>query len=357
VNELRELAARDPIAAASDRWSMDRRASGVSLRVDEYWLWWYHRLRAWQGPWPSNRPTLREWRLLVGAHRSMDFDYRPDDWAVHCTRRGLKEDAHPVSVIVILREELEGKPVEEPDGPAYVGDHPVIFEKRPTAHAHALGCGDFVKGSRDGTLGGFLWRPRESRYIAVTCGHVVGPSVGQPVYSRPAGSPIGTVADVHYPAAKTGKCNNRIQSGAPSVDAALIDLHAGATVSPALPGLGTVARMSAIADLGQGDDVEFTGFTSKSVQARIKECNIWKELLVAGTPTCFGDLFVLESRTPKYVVTSLSSPGDSGAWVVSSVSGLATWDGLLVGGDGFNSYCCYSEHVMDAFGGQVALPP
>jgi hypothetical protein len=38
---------------------------------------------------------------------------------------------------------------------------------------------------------------------------------------------------------------------------------------------------------------------------------------------------------------------DSGSWIVSQASGVTGWDGMLFGGDGVQSYCCFAELIYN----------
>jgi len=360
MNELRDLARRGPIADFVDQPPYPlslQNMSGVSLRVDDYWQAWFFS-RFWGHFGNPLAQSFREARSFFGTR--YEFNGVPVDWNEHCIRLGYGEDAHPVTIVVHLRATAQ---VDLRDAPTTVDHHPVVYERRPAAEAYSLQCGDFLGGNSKGTLGGFLWSLKDRACVAVSCAHVVGDIAGERVYSPDPGfrgksTEIGTVVHSVFPRPIAGvKCNNRIQANAPCVDAALIELDAPGSAVARHPGVGKIGRVTAIGDMGQNDPIEFYGSKSGAVDAKIKECNIWKELLVDGTPTCFGDLFVLESRSPKYILSQLAQPGDSGSWVIGQAGGISGWDGMVVGGDGLNAYCCYAENVMAAFGTGFALPP
>jgi hypothetical protein len=120
---------------------------------------------------------------------------------------------------------------------------------------------------------------------------------------------------------------------------------------------GKITRISKIADIGQGDAVDFFGFESRHVEAEVHECNIWKQLDINGVPTCFGDLLVLRDRHYSSVMTPIAQPGDSGAWIIGADEMEIGWDGVLIGGDGPHVYCSYAENIMTTVGPSYGLPP
>jgi hypothetical protein len=103
--------------------------------------------------------------------------------------------------------------------------------------------------------------------------------------------------------------------------------------------------------------VTLTGATSGTLSAKVKECNIWKELAFQGNSYCFGDLLVIEDVTYHYIASQFTKPGDSGAWLVNTAAGHVSWDAMLIAGDGANAYCSYSENIMAMIDPQLMIPP
>ena len=367
--EIREIGQDGPVADFIDRPPgplLPKAVSGVSLRLDDFWLHWYLRWywnrQYWRGsPFPPLGAwgNQRELRTFFGMR--YDFAARPDDWGAYCTRKGGGEGTHPVSVVVILRDPIAG-PIPE-SWPRSIAHHRVIYEYRPPAYAQSVRGGDAVRGVASGTLGGYLLNRSDGHHFALSCAHVFGyplPATGSlRVETSGGGAPIhvGSVVEAVFPSGASGKCNNRIQPRFNSVDAAVADLTGGPSIDITQPSGGRVSQVTPIGQIGPGDPVSFTGATSGRVSAKIKDCNIWKELLVDGQKVCFGDMLELEDVTFNYLASALSKPGDSGAWVISTSSGLASWDAMLVGGDGRTSYCSYAENVMAELDPNLGVPP
>lgn len=217
MNELRELASDGPIADFVD--NPDRLGlsvdvmRGVSLQLDAYWRVSYlrhlpHYSSAF-GPWWNGRESDQR---AMRTHFAMrfDFGYRPHDWEHYCKTKGLPETAHPVSVVVILREELKFGIPES--WPRLVAGHPIYYEHRPEARLFAsVTPGSAVSGVTGGTLGGYLWRPSDGTHFAIGCAHVFGeiPAVSAPTVVAGSAS-IGKVVESRFPAVSAGKCNRRI---------------------------------------------------------------------------------------------------------------------------------------------------
>jgi hypothetical protein len=357
MQELRELGQSDLIGTFVERMPNGltlETVSGVSLRIDDYWLRSYLQY-AEVGPERTQR------RVRTNGGPRYPFDERPNNWRAHCKEKGWNPEAHPVAVIVIVNSL---KTLKHIDVPHSIGPHPIVYEERPMAIGLSVQSGAYVAAQKPGTLGGILCDPSHAIHFAATCGHVLGASsIGMRAHSpKPArhGPPveIGTVAISIVPSSPLGiKCNNRIQPGSPSVDFGLVQLDPNVSFDATQPTFGKVTRTSAISDIGQGDIVNFHGFESQKVTAEVHECNIWKQLNVNGTLVCFGDLLVLRDVQMNNTLTPLAQQGDSGAWIISTAAGDVSWDGVLIGGDGPNVYCSYAENIMNALGSQFALPP
>jgi hypothetical protein len=376
VQELRELANGELIGnfVEDPPYGLSiENVSGVSLRIDEYWLAW-NRARPLAFGLPPFEPIpQRTSRTFLGAR--YDFNDRPPDWDSYCTRKGYfgagaltyMTTVHPVLVVVILRRPL-GEIFQKGDFPRHVGPHPIVYDHRPDAEAYALRSGDFLGAEAEGTLGGFLWNKRDGAYNAVSCAHVLGKeSVGgsrNRAYSPKPGAlggkvEIGDVIWSEMPkAVSSTKCNSRTDPNAPTIDAACVVMDSTVTPNLASSWSGKITQHTPIAHMGQGDAASFYGNVSKHVRAKIKEVTIWKEIKVGKTSYCFKDIFVLEDTIFHYVAADLAKKGDSGAWVVNTSAGFASWDGMLVGGDGQNAYCCYAENIMNAMPDKdLILPP
>jgi hypothetical protein len=355
MNELRDLAREGLIADFADKppYSLaNEEMTGLSLRVDDYWLAWYWHRYHFGHPWGS--PTDQRVARTHYGHR-YDFSQRPDDWLDRCKKKGMLREAHPVAIIVILRNEQRNGLPEE--WPRFVGEHPVIYEHRPEAILQALASGDSVLGASSGTLGGYLWRASDGRHFALSCAHVFGQGSASTVHAGSAY--VGSVVESHFPPASTGKCNNRIQGpvSSRSVDVAVADLAGSPSIQITIPKVGKLAAQTSIAQIGQGDLVTLTGATSGTLSAKVKECNIWKEMKLNGTSHCFGDLLVIEDVFFHYIASQFTKAGDSGAWVVSTAAGHASWDAMLIAGDGANAYCSYAENIMAIIDSQLTIPP
>jgi len=365
MRELRELGSSGPIAefVETQEEASPSNSSGVSLRIDDYWLAWFQRIR-WLGWHPHFGPSFVQREMRTFFRFEYDFSARPPDWDAYCASKGRK-GSHPVSIIVLLRRPHPGRSAD--NWRTEVGDHPIVCEYRPEAFAHSIAGGAGVTGTSTGTLGGYLWHTNEQEHYAISCQHVLGAtdltqaSTVHALTRKSAKISIGNVIQSVFPPQHEGKCNNRIQPGSlaspNSVDAAVVDLSGHPTIDLNLPGVGKIVKWTDVAQMGQGDSVTFTGYASGTVKAKIKECNIWKEIDVKGQKVCFGDLFVLEHEVHQYVPQDLSKPGDSGAWIINTQASIASWDGMLIGGDGVNAYCAYAENTMKYLDSHLVIPP
>ena len=105
-------------------------------------------------------------------------------------------------------------------------------------------------------------------------------------------------------------------------------------------------HMRPIASMSPGDAVKFAGKTSGKKDAEIGALCLWHEISVDNKPHCFSDLFEITKPKPFYLNSDLAKPGDSGAWIISLVNHVASWDGMLIGGDGAQAYCCFAENLL-----------
>jgi hypothetical protein len=354
MQELRALA-RGPLIGGfiSDPPSLLglENVSGASLRIDEYWLHWFW--ATWQDLHPRSRSAWFQYERRAFFGAKYTFTDKPPRWTTHCRERGYPKDAHPVSVVVIMRRPLSRDLLA--DAPRSIGPHPVVYEHRPPAAGYSLDAGGFVGGHDEGTLGGLLQHSGNRAYYLVSCAHVLGqlPNAPPPprVYApKPrtlaTRTEVGSISFSAYPSPSAGKCN-RFVTGAATVDVAVAEVDAGVVVNTAIPRAGTPSSVAAIASIGQGDVVSFHGYKSGHVAAKVSEASIWKSLAIGGAPVCFSDLFVIDHPQHIYITQSLAQPGDSGAWVVNTSGGTTAWYGMVIGGDGVRAYCCYAENVMN----------
>jgi hypothetical protein len=263
-----------------------------------------------------------------------------------------------VTIIVILRAPFD--PKRFPDAPRSVGPHPIFYEHRPEAVGYLLAPGDFLGCAAEGTLGGFLWNTNDSTYQAMSCAHVLGP-IGRAYSPQPnifgSKTEIGRVTYCAMPTSPSTNCNRKIQPNAPVVDLALVTIDGGMATSIQVPGVGKITSDTPIADMDQDDQVVFVGQKSGHTPAKVAEMNIWKELKINGAPTCFSDLFVIDHLIYPYIASNLAQPGDSGAWVTSVSGATASWDGMLIGGDGIRAYCCFAENIMSTLSTEPLILP
>lgn len=371
MEQLRELGRTGIIADWVDNPPSllgSEQVRGVGLDIDDYWLSWWGIVSAARAPLfvPSALPLGRMQRTSWNIQ--YDFTQRPPDWTSYCGTRGYPAEGHPVRVIVALRDKLQ----ITADYPRNVGPHPIIYEVRAQAVAQVQ-SGDYlarsgIAANKFGTVGGFLFNSSDQSHFAVTCAHVLqaGGTGHRVVSPRPSifglATEVGRVQYNDYPQPTTGKCNNRIGTPVPRIDAATIVIDLGVNVD-INGGAGKIGKISAVADLGPGDEVEFHGARSGRVEAKIAQATIWHEIDVEQVKVCFGDLFAIRPRTNIYVNKALSRSGDSASWVVhtqAGTTGTIAWDGMLIAGDGAYSYCCYADSVFQALRQDVAslvLPP
>jgi hypothetical protein len=397
MQELREVALRssairgfvtEPPELLSPKY-----VQGVNLSIDPFWLAFWR----WKHGGRDGR-RIRERRLF--ERLPLMWSDKPAGWKEYCLDRGYPEDAHPITIVVILREPPERTYLARL--PKRLEDFPIRYECEPECVAVAgnkalrpgetvgpkgLQSGDHtseadvLKGSK-GTVGGFLRNYTNGSVHATTCAHVAG-SVPNRIYRfRPPMSkpvmligellshgkegweqfPVGYVRTTSIPPQlePAGKCNRLHNldagehSGGPppiqknALDFALIELEENISATPLIDGLGLPNHSSKISDLTPGDSVKFVGATSGCVEAVLGDMNIWRDIRVEGERRCFGDLFTMEHPHHIYVQSSLVRPGDSGAWVVNSDADVLCWDGMVIAEAGARAYCCYAAHILSA---------
>jgi hypothetical protein len=140
-------------------------------------------------------------------------------------------------------------------------------------------------------------------------------------------------------------CNRHAKPNAGTLDVALVKINSGVSVT-----LVPKVTVAPLADVDQDDPVKFAGWKSGAVNnVRVAAATIWKTVSF-NPPVCFGDLIMLDSRTPTYVVSPVCQVGDSGSWIVEDSflrPTIPAWYGTLIAGDRQQSYACFAEHVFD----------
>lgn len=336
------------------------RVQGVNLEIDSFWLRSY---RAMFSYWAETEPASFSYRLRkMVTGDQLDWDWRPKtDWAQHWRTKGFPIEAsettnpHPVEIVILLRESPDRKFLA--DAPKTFGPHLIRYEAREPCVAyatHSLSPGDKVGGLApshvtSGTLGGLLRDQNSGQMYAISCEHVcggVGATVVQPPRKLPPPNRVATVVYSTVPPAqgRDSKCN-RVTQPIPVPDLAIAELHPDVVSDAVHKGLGKVQRITPIAEMTSEDLVTFDGAASPHTEAKVGGLNIWREILIHGTPHCVGDLFTIEPRKRWYVKPELSQGGDSGSWVLNETNGIISWDGMLIGGDGVQAYCCFAELI------------
>jgi hypothetical protein len=339
------------------------RVQGVNLEIDKFWLQSY---RSNFGFWAETEPASFSYRLkkIIDADR-LNWDWRPKNgmWQQHCQSKGFPsntkdaKDPHPVEIVVLLRAFPDRGFLA--DAPRNLGPHVIRYEAREPCvsySASSLSPGDEIGRSAIGglpltvgTLGGLLTDSASGEMYALSCEHVCG-SIGSIVFQPPPKvSPHNRVAEVMYvtvPASQTptSKCN-RVKQPVPIPDLAISRLDQGIASSAIHQGIGKVQRVTPIADMTSGDSVTFEGAASGHVRAKVGGLNIWREIQFHGVAHCVGDMFTIEPRNSWYLKPKLSRGGDSGAWILNQTNNVVSWDGMLIGGDGAQAYCCFAELI------------
>jgi hypothetical protein len=335
--------------------------TGIHLKVDEFALAWakdvavhgdvsgaYQEVKDMPGPEPSS--TRRKnavgdlvYDVIVNKRRD-----RIEGWRRRCEQMRYHEGWYPVVIIVDLDPSTPRSILREL--PASFTNYPIRYRLAPPAEPF-VGAGSGIAPAANpgaaGTLGGFLEDRSTGEVYAVTCEHVVG-APGTVVHEHTKHAPrIGTVTHSNR-SNSVPPCNQHARPNAGTVDVALIKVDPGVSfvTQPSM----TIAP---IATVNQDDPIVFRGSTRRRTRtARVAAATIWKALNY-GSPVCFGDIFMIDHRAATYVVTPISRPGDSGAWIVEDTSSQSQQSacpalyGMLIGGDRQQSYTSYAQHVLD----------
>lgn len=378
----------------------DGLARGVLLAFDESWMddwlgreilrhWWpYGHELAWEfrhrrirgGPWLGG-DLRREgsywssdaWRALRRAAQTIssfarvrfDTGFRPPGWFDHCRLMGYPENAQPIVIKVILKSR---EPERKGDLPRSYEGYPIIYEVRPSCEGYAsvsplLGAssvrrGASIKAKFDdsfGTLGGFLTDRDNGSVFLVSCCHVLGMpgtavlAPGRPgFWSRP--KEVGEVITADLPPCEDGQRIGRrhpragLSGALGTVDFALARLEERVSIRPFRE--VSEVPLSVNQNMVQGEEVHFVAARSGLVRAEIGSLCLNYEITIRGSPRWFRDLFELKHIHPYYFNLRLAKPGDSGAWIVSTLRPSPAWDGMLIGGDGAQAYCCFADNLL-----------
>lgn len=306
-------------------------------------------------PWLDRDSLLKQ---LDEATRRPASPGGDAEWSIRCKEMGYRYGAKPVVVTIDYGAKADQKWLYEL--PREYENFPIRYRHSPPARAQ-LSAGSGISAGNKGTCGGFLEDKSTSQAFAITCAHVAGTSshVDEIDKSGHVLGGIGKVVAAILPNASVSACNQHASPGS-GVDAALIELSSGTTVTAA-PAL----TVRAIPAIDQDDLIVFDGYKSGPVQARVGAATIWKRIAVGNQDYCFGDLFTLTHRKPIYLSQAISQGGDSGAWILedpSSISASTGWLGMLIAGDQnqSQSLACYAEHVFSwaqTINSNLVLPP
>lgn len=367
---------RDFVRGVVGDISASEYVQGVQIGFDRYWLedQLQKRLRTHSASappfWGSLTEHSREARLF--EHLYFDYDFlsgddngymRPQYWSEYCRVQGYPENARPIFIKFLLRERADQRRSFETDR---WGQYPLLYEYRPPCMGTSivtafLQTRQFSVGSsigpansqEVGTAGGFLEDSCTGNTYLISCSHVVGPAGSEILYHPRGfkGQPT-RVGRVLHSTSLTPKQPNQIcnsQSGYPAsaVDVGIVQLDDGTSFSPDVPGLGNVNLVSPIAVMGQHQPVLLYGSTSGQVTAELGLLTFWCEIIIKGTAYCFNNLFAITPPHPYYLNSALVKGGDSGAWVVARATGLNSWDGMVIGCDGAQAYCCFADYIMN----------
>jgi hypothetical protein len=343
-----------------------KRVRGFHLSVDPYWLAWFR--SHWAGrayPWedPSGYFYWREdsWREdPAGLLRRFREDYlRPPDWDDHCKAMGYPRNPYPVIFRVIFRDPSDLEELR--DLPNNHEAFPIVYESRPVCRALAQptasptlafsgAVGKMPLKQYGGSIGGFLRDTSTNTLYLVSCAHVLG-DVGETTYaSHPGGvqSPteIGQVElSVLAPPNAVPSCNNRTHALPDALDLALTELRPGLQPEAGNPSSGP-QHLSSFNAMSSQDHVFLFGERSGRVDAELGSLCVYHEIEVDSQVRCFGDIFTVAPPRPWYLNRNLVKDGDSGSWIVRSLGGITSWDGMLFAGDGVTGYGCFAENIM-----------
>lgn len=337
---------------------------GLHVGVDELFAQWYYTALYKEWRW-SVLPEYWPWRS-IRYFEEIPAEVRreiPRWWSGHAQRVGYGDGASPFYIKVLLREEeyhlLE---FERPRAiPNRNGRYRIIYEPRPPAVARAgltLWHGDGIRdsgGMSFGTCGGGLQDAAHGTKYGVTCRHVLSQQGGR-VETSLGGQPIGHVQAMGSlsPTPAGSFCNHRAVPGASSTDWSVFEIDTAVSVQVHQTQHGRIAHERSTLNIGPYIDVEFTGATSGRRECQTGSVGVWHEVIVDGTPHCFGDIFQLKWRpgtrfTCRRTNKDLIQSGDSGAWVISDApSGQIGADvfGMVIAGDGADGYASFAENFL-----------
>jgi hypothetical protein len=111
-------------------------------------------------------------------------------------------------------------------------------------------------------------------------------------------------------------------------------------------GLQPIQHTRQARQMDTSDPVFFVGKVSGRVEAELGGVTMWDKIDFADGPRCFGRIFELRFPQHQYVNADLARSGDSGAWILSEIDNLLSWDGMLIAGDGGRAYGCFAEAIL-----------
>lgn len=380
---LREISQSDAFRSfiqgyLGDSNYLERQTHGIRLAVDEYWSDWWHlsNYLAPLYPIPTQGIDLSRWRALLSAmgytppSRHSFLATPPPNWSAYCTARNWPQGSLPFRIIFSLRP---GTYLGELDGVRRRswqsnGTHPIEFEVRPLVRGHcqhkavtplvggvSLGPGG---GNRveSGTLGGIAHYG--SQPVAFTCAHVFGEQadasgeIWHPAASDDGNAKrIGQLRTIHHPTPRIGEFCNRTATYASTSDVAVIEIDSHVDSNLSVRQLGLVSSCRPIDRIGSYEATVFVGKESDRREVRTEQLSHFQEVMIHGKVYCYQDMFTIGFRNHQYLTQNLSTPGDSGSWLLSD-PGLSTRDllGMLVAGDGEKSFCCFAENFVTSSG-------
>lgn len=365
---------------------------GAHLQFDSYWYRSYLRDRF--GPdwakWANNSPW--DFKELPKSFEQEWGSYRPSDWKEHCRYLGYQTHDADQPSPVILRVTLHDPgdlarlgiyqsfvpPTDRHKWPRSFRGHAIVYEIGPPAIGTSTGAWPFRSrrphqaldgpgvslGRSDpnssGTACLALLDSAAGRRYAVTCAHVVGP-VGTEVYSpgpfeHGPSKRVGFVRFSRIPPLGAGlDCGFDQHPDAGRLDVSLVELDEEDFRLPT-----HAHHVRAIQQMAQEQPVVHHGKESGPKKARIAALTAWQAIYTEdfgeGPPgfRCFGGLFQLMGRRGD--LTGIAKPGDSGALITDSQSGLTSWDGILVARQDTRAYGCFAELAFRAFRQDRSLP-
>jgi hypothetical protein len=370
MEALIRLAREDEEIDRIARAAMENRSvQGVVLDIDPYWLagWNYSRRfgidefdrvrERFKGRIYDERffADLPENDFPVLPMKMGDLKDWPKDWESYAKENGFSPDMSPVRVKICLRPGAIEVPRFES------GRYRILYETRPVATLSGnpkgyrrpiLGGLSTGVGTKScGTMGGIVQDQQSPpQKYGVTCAHVMtSGTVDQPskLDSKRAAA-IGTVS-THTPLQlPAGLCTPKSTTGVNTVDVALIEIDPSTSADLEVLDIGTLTGVTPIADIGQGQLVEFTGRSSGNRTLRVGALGVIYKLKYKGQDYCFQN--VIQLNWQKFYQLLGGRPvaqGDSGSWICNPNENGFGWCGMIIGNDRLHGYAIYAESIED----------